>query len=303
MAFSFLWLLSDQMPGQWMKGKLCSFSFTPVGTLPFIKVSVGAGSVPCSVLLEYRPNKDMYSFNVLHWVSPVQSHGTVSSQVALLFSKQFISLCRPWPHVSSSHPLWGQNPGCFSWTGHSQLWGEVNKQDLFINSSLSSQFSESSHLIWNGNPSWAGCFWHIRCSLLTRSDWFLPFIPPHPVEHNTRYFPCSIVGKAKKPKGTGNSFQQQCCWSISSKQSIVEKGQKIWKLASLMAKWQQQQTRGQLKVGCWDGARSHDVGWSVSIEYLEKRWLIIGTWNALQSSKRVHQAMRNSGDFLIPGRF
>jgi len=140
MAFSFLWLLSDQMPGQWMKGKLCSFSFTPVGTLPFIKVSVGAGSVPCSVLLEYRPNKDMYSFNVLHWVSPVQSHGTVSSQVALLFSKQFISLCRPWPHVSSSHPLWGQNPGCFSWTGHSQLWGKVNKQDLFINSSLSSRF-------------------------------------------------------------------------------------------------------------------------------------------------------------------
>lgn len=38
---------------------------------------------------------------------------------------------------------------------------------------------------------------------MTRSDWFLPLIPPHPLEHNTRYFPPCIVGKDKKPKGLG----------------------------------------------------------------------------------------------------
>lgn len=122
------------------------------------------------------------------------------------FRKQRVFLC--WGRglgfsllISPRFPLQGQSPGCFSWTGHSQLCSKVNKQDLLINSSLSTPFSESSHPAWNGNPSWAGWFWQIRWSLVTRSVWFLPFIPPHPAEHNTRYLPPCIVGKDKKPKG------------------------------------------------------------------------------------------------------
>ena len=49
MTFSFLWLLSGQMPSQRKKGKTCSFSFTlarnlvsrKISALPFIKLSVG----------------------------------------------------------------------------------------------------------------------------------------------------------------------------------------------------------------------------------------------------------------------
>lgn len=141
-------------------------------------------------------------------VFSMQSWGRVNSQMTLLVRRQCIFLCRgggmgSQPMVSYRFPLRGQSAGCFSWTGHSHLCSKINKQDLLINSSLSTRYSESSHAAWNGNPSWAGCFWQIRCSLVTRSDWFLPFIPPHPLEHNTRYFPPSIEGKAKKPKGLG----------------------------------------------------------------------------------------------------
>lgn len=177
------------MPAQRRKGKTCSFSFTPsrnlvsrkISVLPFTKLSVGPvdvlglGDTPCSVLTTGTHFPAMQPgvlwCGLVGWATlrrPLQEKGVFLCRGGGLGSALLIS---------GRFPLQGRSPGHVSWTGHSQLCSKVNKQDLITSSSSSTPFSESSHPAWNGNPVYAGCFWQIRLSLVTRNDWFLPFIP------------------------------------------------------------------------------------------------------------------------------
>lgn len=130
---------------------------------------------------------------------------------------------------------------------------------------------------------------------MTRSDWFLPFIPPHFAEHNTRYFPASVVGKDEEPKrlGTlssgspaGTELQAKQCGERTENLSF---GQLPF---TVLTAAKEKPDNGNLGWERW--IRSHDVGWSASTKCSEKRQFSTGSWNALQSSKHVCVSSKGS---------
>lgn len=131
---------------------------------------------------------------------------------------------------------------------------------------------------------------------MTRRDWFLSFIPPHSAEHNTRYFPASIVGKDKEPKGLGTPSSGSPAGTELQAKQCGERtenllfGQLPFRVVTAA---KERPENGNLGWERW--VRSHDVGWSASMKCSEKRQFSIGSWNALQSSKHVCVSSKGSG--------
>lgn len=94
----------------------------------------------------------------------------------------------------------------------------------------------------------------------------------------------------------------------SSKQSNVEKRQKICHLGRSLYEWQQQQRRGQMKVG-WGGRDGVEaMMWAgvhpLSVQKRGSFQLDLETHcNLVNVCVSVAKALGNSGDFLISWRF